>query len=83
VRSLMWSIAGGMLVAAVAPSALGSAAGATDAPTATCGKGTVAAVLALLKGFDSSSITLPRASALRPDRERLAERFERFLERAR
>ena len=40
-------------------------------------------MLELLKGFEKQAITVPRASALRPDRERLAERFERFLERAR
>jgi hypothetical protein len=39
-------------------------------------------MLALLKGFDSSSITVPRPSPLRPDREPLAARYERFLDRA-
>jgi putative restriction endonuclease len=39
-------------------------------------------MLELLKGFDKSPIAVPRSSALRPDRERLAERFERFLDRA-
>lgn len=40
-------------------------------------------MLELLKGFEQQAISIPRASAMRPDRERLAERFERFLERAR
>ena len=39
-------------------------------------------MLDLLKGFERQPISVPRASALRPDRERLAQRFERFLERA-
>ena len=39
-------------------------------------------MLELLKGFDSSSLAVPRSSPLRPDRERLAVRYERFLERA-
>lgn len=39
-------------------------------------------MLELLKGFHSSSLSVPRSSALRPDRERLAARYERFLERA-
>lgn len=39
-------------------------------------------MLELLKGFEKQTISVPRASALRPDRERLAERFERFLARA-
>jgi putative restriction endonuclease len=39
-------------------------------------------MLELLKGFHTQPITVPRAAALRPDRERLAERFDRFLARA-
>ncbi len=39
-------------------------------------------MLELLKGFDSSSLSVPRSGALRPDRERLAVRYERFLDRA-
>jgi putative restriction endonuclease len=39
-------------------------------------------MLELLKGFDKLPITVPRSSAQRPDRERLADRYERFLERA-
>lgn len=40
-------------------------------------------MLELLKGFDAQPIALPRASAHRPDKTRLAERYERFLERTR
>ena len=36
-------------------------------------------MLELLKGFHGQPIHLPRSPVLRPDRERLAERFERFL----
>ena len=36
-------------------------------------------MLDLLKGFHGQSIHSPRNAAHRPDRERLAERFERFL----
>ncbi len=39
-------------------------------------------MLDLLKGFHTQPLHVPRAAALRPDRERLAERFERFLDRA-
>ena len=39
-------------------------------------------MLDLLKGFHTQEITLPRTVALRPDRERLAERFDRFLQRS-
>jgi hypothetical protein len=39
-------------------------------------------MLDLLKGFHSERIVVPRAATLRPDRERLAERFERFLTRS-
>jgi putative restriction endonuclease len=35
-------------------------------------------MLDLLKGFQGTTIELPRRSAWQPDRERLAERFERF-----
>jgi putative restriction endonuclease len=38
-------------------------------------------MLELLKGFHRSALHVPRAVPLRPDRERLAERFERFLAR--
>jgi putative restriction endonuclease len=37
-------------------------------------------MLDLLKEFNDSPILIPRRSAWRPDRERLAARFERFLE---
>jgi putative restriction endonuclease len=37
-------------------------------------------MLELLKGFDFEVIEVPRSVPLRPDRERLAERFERFIE---
>lgn len=40
-------------------------------------------MLELLKGFHSQPLLIPGAPTLRPDRERLAERFERFLERTR
>lgn len=36
-------------------------------------------MLDLLKEFDDSPILIPRRSAWRPDRERLAARYERFL----
>ena len=36
-------------------------------------------MLQLLQGFEAETITVPRAAALRPDRERLAARFDRFL----
>jgi len=36
-------------------------------------------MLELLKGFHGQSIQLPARTRWRPDRERLAERFERFL----
>lgn len=39
-------------------------------------------MLELLKGFHAQPLAVPRASALRPDRERLAERYERFLARS-
>jgi len=35
-------------------------------------------MLELLKGFHDTTIELPSRRAWRPDRERLAERFERF-----
>lgn len=40
-------------------------------------------MLELLKGFNARPIALPRAPRHRPNQERLAERFDRFLERAR
>ena len=39
-------------------------------------------MLELLKGFHEQEIHAPARRALRPDRERLAIRFERFLSRA-
>jgi putative restriction endonuclease len=36
-------------------------------------------MLDLLKTFHSQPIVLPKRTAWRPDRERLASRFERFL----
>jgi len=39
-------------------------------------------MLELLKGFHAQPISVPRAITFRPDRERLAERYERFLTRA-
>jgi putative restriction endonuclease len=39
-------------------------------------------MLELLKDFHTQPLAVPRASAHRPDRERLAERFERFLTRS-
>ncbi len=36
-------------------------------------------MLDLLKGFDGQPILLPARPASRPDRDRLAVRFERFL----
>jgi putative restriction endonuclease len=38
-------------------------------------------MLDLLKGFHRRPIELPRRPAARPDRERLADRFDAFLER--
>jgi hypothetical protein len=38
-------------------------------------------MLKVLKGFHGSAIVVPHASRLRPDRERLEKRFERFLVR--
>jgi hypothetical protein len=38
-------------------------------------------MLELLKGFHEAPLHVPRAAPLRPDRERLAERFERFVAR--
>jgi putative restriction endonuclease len=35
-------------------------------------------MLDVLKGFEGTTIQLPRREAWRPDRERLAARFERF-----
>ena len=40
-------------------------------------------MLELLKAFHAQPLLVPRPPALRPDRERLAARFERFLERTR
>jgi putative restriction endonuclease len=40
-------------------------------------------MLELLKGFDAQPLLVPQQLALRPDRERLADRFDRFLARAR
>jgi len=37
-------------------------------------------MLELLKGFDGATIHVPGRPNLRPDRERLAERFESFVE---
>lgn len=37
-------------------------------------------MLELLKGFHGQAIKLPKRTAWRPDRERLAERFQRFAE---
>ena len=39
-------------------------------------------MLDLLKGFHAEPLSVPRSPALRPDRERLAARYERFLARA-
>jgi putative restriction endonuclease len=36
-------------------------------------------MLELLKGFHTQAIVVPSRTAWRPDRERLAERFERFV----
>lgn len=36
-------------------------------------------MLEVLKGFHGSTIGVPQRPAWRPDRERLAERFDRFL----
>jgi hypothetical protein len=36
-------------------------------------------MLELLKGSQAQPIFIPRAPALRPDQERLAHRYERFL----
>ena len=40
-------------------------------------------MLELLKGFEAQPLLVPRSPLLRPDRERLAARYERFLEHAR
>ena len=39
-------------------------------------------MLELLKGFHGKTLDVPRSAALRPDRARLAERYERFMARA-
>jgi hypothetical protein len=39
-------------------------------------------MLTLLQGAHDQRLVVPRSVALRPDRERLAARYERFLERA-
>ncbi len=39
-------------------------------------------MLEVLKGFHGQALHVPRSAALRPDRERLAERYGRFLARA-
>lgn len=39
-------------------------------------------MLDLLKGFHTQPISVPRTAALRPDRDRLADRFDRFLARS-
>jgi putative restriction endonuclease len=39
-------------------------------------------MLDLLKGFQDQPIEVPRRAQLRPDRERLVERFERFVEQS-
>jgi len=39
-------------------------------------------MLALLKAFHAQALVLPRTAAQRPDRERLATRFDRFLARS-
>ena len=39
-------------------------------------------MLALLQGFHGQALHVPRRASLRPDRERLAERYDRFLARA-
>lgn len=39
-------------------------------------------MLELLKGFDAQALELPHAAPQRPDRERLAARFDRFLARS-
>ena len=39
-------------------------------------------MLDLLKGFHEANIHVPSRRAWRPDRERLAERFDRFTEAA-
>jgi hypothetical protein len=38
-------------------------------------------MLDVLKGFDMSSIVLPTRVSSRPDRDRLAMRYERFVAR--
>jgi hypothetical protein len=35
-------------------------------------------MLDLLKTFDGGALTVPRSASLRPDRDRLAARFDRF-----
>ena len=39
-------------------------------------------MLELLKGFHGQALHVPGKATLRPDRERLAERYDRFLARA-
>jgi putative restriction endonuclease len=39
-------------------------------------------MLALLQGAHDQALLVPRSGALRPDRKRLAIRYERFLEHA-
>jgi putative restriction endonuclease len=39
-------------------------------------------MLDLLKGFHGQRIVVPRAATMKPDREKLSERFERFLARS-
>jgi putative restriction endonuclease len=39
-------------------------------------------MLDLLKGFHAQPLSIPRAAAHRPDRERLSVRFEQFLARS-
>ncbi len=39
-------------------------------------------MLELLKGFHGRRISVPTSRVLQPERERLAERFDRFLARA-
>ena len=39
-------------------------------------------MLEVLKGFHGQELHVPRSAPLRPDRERLAQRFDRFLARA-
>ena len=39
-------------------------------------------MLELLKGFHGQALEVPPIAGLRPDRKRLAERYDRFLARA-